>query len=273
MAALSHVLGQDQGELAVSWDLTAAQPLTAQGTLTLRDAGLQWDQAKAEQIQFTAQLQRLLPLQGSMHLQVPSAQLGAGIPVQRTELQLTLDAEHLQLHTLHSELLGGIWQAATQQLPRTPSQQALPIQISGLDLAQVLALVKVEGLSGSGQLDGALPFVYQADGIAIRAGEMVSRAPGVLKYAPATVVGDNPGLQALRDFHYQQMRVSIDYQPNGNYQIRLKLDGHNPSFYNGYPIAFTLNLNGELPGLFRAAILSGDFNQHVLQQLQSGQLQ
>ena len=51
------------------------------------------------------------------------------------------------------------------------------------------------------------------------------------------------------------------------------LYGENPDFYDGYPIRFSLNINGELPGLFRSALFSGDFNRHILEQLQSGKLQ
>ena len=47
----------------------------------------------------------------------------------------------------------------------------------------------------------------------------------------------------------------------------------NPDLYNGYPIRFGLNINGKLPGLFRSALFSGDFNRHILEQLQSGKLE
>ena len=44
-------------------------------------------------------------------------------------------------------------------------------------------------------------------------------------------------------------------------------------FYSGYPIRFRLDINGALPGLFRAALFSGDFNRHILEQLRSGSLE
>lgn len=271
---LANLRGHQRGELQLHWQLGGATgAVQATGTLQLQDGALQWDKATAEQLAVSAQLHALAPLQGELHLQLPQAELAAGIPVQATTLSVQLGADQLSVRELRSTLLGAIWHSEAHTLPRTPSAQALPITVSGLDLNQLLSLVDVDGLSGTGTLDGVLPFVYQTDGIAVRDGELHSRQPGLLKYAPATTVADNPGLQALRDFHYQHMRVTVNYQANGQYQIRLKLDGHNPDFYNGYPIAFTLNLNGELPGLFRAALLSGDFNQHVLQQLQSGQLQ
>jgi hypothetical protein len=63
------------------------------------------------------------------------------------------------------------------------------------------------------------------------------------------------------------------YGADGAYRTQATLEGSNPDFYDGYPIRFGLNINGELPGLFRSALFSGDFNRHILEQLQSGKLE
>ena len=85
-------------------------------------------------------------------------------------------------------------------------------------------------------------------------------------------IPDNPGLQALRNLHFQKLDMRLNYASSGAYRTESTLEGSNPDFYDGYPIRFTLNINGELPGLFRSALFSGDFNRHILEQLQSGKL-
>ena len=102
---------------------------------------------------------------------------------------------------------------------------------------------------------------------------MNSTGGGTLKYAPAQVIADNPGLLALRNLHFQKLDMRLNYASNGAYRTESVLEGSNPDFYDGYPIRFSLNINGELPGLFRSALFSGDFNRHILEQLQSGKLQ
>jgi hypothetical protein len=67
--------------------------------------------------------------------------------------------------------------------------------------------------------------------------------------------------------------MQVHYAADGAYRTQTMLEGSNPDFYSGYPIRFGLNINGTLPGLFRAAIFSGDFNRHILEQLQSGKLE
>ena len=88
-----------------------------------------------------------------------------------------------------------------------------------------------------------------------------------------TLRPERPGLQALRNLHFQKLDMRLNYASNGAYRTESVLEGSNPDFYDGYPIRFSLNINGELPGLFRSALFSGDFNRHILEQLQSGKLQ
>ncbi|MBS1213348.1 MAG: hypothetical protein H6R26_1965, partial [Proteobacteria bacterium] len=152
-------------------------------------------------------------------------------------------------------------------------EQALPLDIRQIDLGQLLALPNIQGLSGSGQLGGTLPLVYRDGSVEIRDGQLNALGAGTLKYAPALSIPDNPGLQALRNFHFRQLGVRVRYAADGTYQTQAILEGNNPDFYKGHPIRFGLNINGQLPGLFRAAVFSGDFNRHILEQLQSGKLE
>ena len=80
-------------------------------------------------------------------------------------------------------------------------------------------------------------------------------------------------MQALRNFHYKQLGADISYTSDGDYRARATLQGNNPDFYDGYPVHLRLNIGGNLPGMFRAALFSGDFSRHILQQLQTGKLQ
>ncbi len=80
-------------------------------------------------------------------------------------------------------------------------------------------------------------------------------------------------MQALRNFHFLYLHATLHYGSDGAYRLQNTLEGNNPDFYGGYPIRFRLDINGSLPGLFRAALFSGDFNRHILEQLRSGTLE
>ena len=122
-------------------------------------------------------------------------------------------------------------------------------------------------------LNGEIPVLIHADGIEIPDARLTTEGPGTLKYVPggkdAPPAIDNIALKALRDFRYDTMTVNTNYLRNGDYSVRARLKGRNLELYDGYPIAFNVNLSGNLPGMLRTALLTGDFGKEVLRHIQS----
>jgi len=254
----------------------APKPLL-KGQLQMKQAELGWEKAEAKRVDLDLSFEGMAPLAGSVALEIESASLAGGLALAPVHLVLDWTDKHLRLHRFDSELLGGNLSAAGLELalPAVPTQIAwqIPLTVSQIDLERLLKLVDVPGLSGSGRLSGQLPLVWTAAGVEIRDGQLASQQPGELRYVSQAPVGDNPGLQALQDFRYSQLGLELDYQADGKYALDLRLDGHNPGFYSGHPIAFKLKLDGALPGLFQGALLSGDFDTYILKQLQQGNLE
>lgn len=265
--------GNADARFTVNWCALPKMHFDAKGAVQLRDASLGWEKARIEGLQTTLQLDGLHPVQGRIKFSAPRGELATGTPITDLKVDLALSARELTVHTLHAGVLGGALRSSPLNLPWPPSEQSLPLEIQQIDLGQLLALFKVQGLSGSGQLDGVLPLVYRDGGVEINDGQLNSRGSGTLKYAPALSIPDNLGLLALRDFHFRQLGLHAWYAGDGAYRTQAMLEGNNPELYNGYPIRFRLNINGALPGLFRSALFSGDFNRHILEQLQSGKLE
>ena len=265
--------GEADARFTMDWCTQPRLRFDAKGSLQVRDAALGWERARAEAVQFKLQLDGLKPLQGRIQLAAQRGELATGTPLADLNVNLALAAQTLRVHALHVKLLGGSVSSEPLSLPWPPAEQALPLEIRQIDLGQLLALTKVHGLSGSGQLGGVLPLVYRDGSVEIRDGQLNGLGAGTIKYAPAQSIPDNPGLQALRNFHFRQLGIHVWYAADGTYRTQATLEGNNPDFYNGYPIRFGLNINGKLPGLFRSAVFSGDFNRHILEQLQSGKLE
>lgn len=270
LAPLDLAAGAADANLEVDW---CDAKVVAKGALHLRDARIGWEKAQAQGVQAALQLDSWQPLRGSIRLNATRGQLATGSELGNLDLDLALTEDALQIRTLHLGLLGGAVHSAPITLPWPPTGQPLPLAIEQIDLGQLLDVFNVSGLSGSGRLDGVLPLAYRDGALEVRDGHLNSAGGGTLKYAPAQVIADNPGLQALRNLRFQKLDMRLNYASNGAYRTESVLEGSNPDFYDGYPIRFSLNINGELPGLFRSALFSGDFNRHILEQLQSGKLQ
>lgn len=254
----------------------AIEPVVA-GQWQMRQAEIGWDKALAKGLDLDLTLRGTAPLVGSLALKLETASLAGGLALAPASLELDWSASLLQLHRFDAGLLDGKLSAAevNLELPASPGQISwqIPLTVSHIDLERLLTMLDVPGLSGKGRLSGQLPLVWTAAGVEIRDGQLSSQQAGQLRYVSTVPVSDNPGLQALRDFRYSQLGLDLDYQADGRYAVNMRLDGHNPEFYSGHPIAFKLKLNGTLPGLFKGALLSGDFEAYILKQLQQGILE
>jgi hypothetical protein len=254
----------------------AVEPVVT-GQWQLKQAEIGWDKALAKGLDLDLTLRAIAPLAGSLALKLETASLAGGLALAPASLELDWTDRLLQLHRFDAGLLDGKLSAekVKLELPASPGQISwqIPLNVSQIDLERLLTILDVPGLSGNGRLSGQLPLVWTAAGVEIRNGQLSSQQAGQLRYVSTVPVTDNPGLQALRDFRYSQFGLDLDYQADGKYAVNMRLDGNNPEFYRGHPIAFKLKLDGALPGLFKGALLSGDFDAYILKQLQQGILE
>src|SRR5207302_5161674 len=57
-------------------------------------------------------------------------------------------------------------------------------QVEHVDLAEITTLLAIEGLSGTGRLDGRIPLDLEGGTVAVASGRLVAEGPGVLRYKP-----------------------------------------------------------------------------------------
>ena len=129
--------------------------------------------------------------------------------------------------------------------------------LDNVDVEQLLALVDVPGLRGTGKLSGRFPLKIEKGDPIIMKGALSSQGGGVIVYnnAAADAAANTEQTQlltnALKDFHYTELSGAIDGNVNGNLQFHIGLRGANPSLYSGYPIHLNVNLEGSLADLIR----------------------
>jgi hypothetical protein len=136
------------------------------------------------------------------------------------------------------------------------------VRAEGLDLARLLALVALEGLSGSGRVDGELPLVREGDALHVRGGILRARDPGgAIHYVPdarvrslAAARSHDLGLavQAFSDFRYEALEARLDGALDAEFVVALHARGANPAFQGGRPVELNLHLEARLADLVRA---------------------
>jgi hypothetical protein len=173
------------------------------------------------------------------------------------------------------QTLGGRVRTAGNLDPKA-AHQALVLEAEDLDLAQVLALVDLEGLSGEGRLDGRLPIDRSAEAIEIRGGIIEARPGGRLRYHPAPGVaslkqsgaGFDLLLGAFEDLHLEKLAVELDGDANGPIKIVLRVVGVNPAFQDGRPLHYNLSVESRLADLLRQGAAVYKIPQAIEERLQ-----
>lgn len=137
---------------------------------------------------------------------------------------------------------------------------ALVLRVEGVDLAAAVAAAKIEGLAVTGRIGGQVPLRLADGRLTIEEGELTAR-DGRIAYAPqsppAALAQSGPAeiaLAALRDFRYDRLALGLDGEIGGEMRAVLALEGHNPDFYDGHPVNFTLNLSGALATILRRSL-------------------
>jgi hypothetical protein len=152
---------------------------------------------------------------------------------------------------------------------------ALPLQLSGLQLASLLEAYPTEGLSGEGTIDGQLPLHWTRQGIRVEQGAIGARGPGVLRFRSERISAmgrSNPGMKlvadALDDFHYDVLRSGVDYHEDGTLILSLRLEGRNPDIEKGRAFNFGINLEENIPQLLTSLQLTDRVSDTIQRRVQ-----
>jgi hypothetical protein len=132
------------------------------------------------------------------------------------------------------------------------------VQFSGLQIERMLELIEYKGIAAEGAVSGEIPLTITSTGVEVAAGMLAADAPGgSIRYlAAATAATGNPGLdlmnQALSNYQFESLTSGIEYKPDGELVLEMKLVGHNPEMQGGQRINLNLNLSDNIPALLES---------------------
>jgi hypothetical protein len=138
--------------------------------------------------------------------------------------------------------------------------RTVTLTADGVDLQALLASLAIEGLSGTGTLEGRLPIRQREGRFAIEAGRLAATAPGTLRYEAS------PGTEAMRrrhremdvllvaleDFHYDELELAIAGDLAEPMTMTLRIRGRNPRYEGGRAVVLNVNVEAPLAGLVRS---------------------
>jgi hypothetical protein len=257
------------GSVAASGNIGWGGKSMATGlTLTLDGVGFESGVAAVEALDGTVSFDSLMPLRASRAQHLTATLRIASLPAGPLDLRFRLPGDdRLLIDTATLGLAGGMLSLAALSLQRDqPLDTALDIR--SVDVGAALTLIGIDGLSGTGALDGRIPVRIDPAGVTISGGLLNATGPGTVRYSgaglPAALTeaqgkaGDALTLtrQALADFRYTALRLTLDRSASGDGTLLIGLKGSNPAVLDNRPFDINIRLEANFDRL-AALFLSG----------------
>lgn len=250
---------------------------TAVADIGLEEIGGRWRDIAFSGLSLRHRLQ-LWPLIESLDRALLAVDLIAfGVPITETRatLQLrqagqTLEAPlSVELEQGHFTLLGSVFSLKPFTYQSDTAENRIRIDTAKLDLAQLTPLFKTRGLQLTGLAAATLPLELGTEGVEMVDGSIRQKGPGVITYRPQDrEMLKRAGLpdiviKALANFHYDQLEVDAAYQPNGQLDLAVRLQGKSPTAGTDRPIHLNLNIEQNLLSLLKSLRYSGIFDRKI----------
>lgn len=266
LSDLTDVAGTVDASAVIDWNAAGVD-----GTAELRAADLSFVAAGVSiaGLSTTLSFSRLLPPVSRPAQLLTIRTIDAGVPLRdlTARLGFALDeagGARLDLPEAAVAFAGGRMTLRDARLDTRQPENRLTLELEQLDLGELLALVRLDGLSGTGVLNGSLPIAVRDGRVAIADGALRTTGGGVLRYRSPTARqalesgGESVDLllQALENFQYDALSFAVDKRLDGETELRLQTTGSNPEVLDGYPFAININLSGNADRIL-ASVLEG----------------
>ncbi len=179
----------------------------------------------------------------------------------------------LSASQLKADVLGGSFSIAKLQWPFEHGH-SVNVQLDSIDLEQVLALDKKQGIVVTGDISGQLPVTFDGEKYIITDGELHNISNGLIQVinnpAVAELKASNSQLQlafdALQNLHYHQLSSEVSMADDGYMLLETVIKGRNPDIDND--VNLNLNLSYDLLGLLESLSITQRFEESIIKGLQ-----
>jgi hypothetical protein len=221
------------------------------------------DGATVQGLSANIRLDRLVPPRTSPGQTMRIKHVVAGMTFDDLSLRFALvdgaapDIPALRIESFQTTFAGGRLSIAPTTVDSAAESNDATIDVKDVDLAALLGAAGLEGVSGTGQLNGAIPVTMVKNAVGITGGRLAAAGPGLLRIRSdaakqALAQGGEEVvlmLSALENFHYERLTLDIEKKLTGEGRILLRTRGQNPNVHDGQPFVINLNLTGNVDKL------------------------
>lgn len=264
LSDLENVSGSLNARLGVDW--AAGDPKT-EGTVELDK--LQFDYGDGVRVSGLSGLltfDSLQPLEAPAPQELTAARVEAGLLMTglTAAVGVTTPPEselpRLQIVSASAQAFGGRLTLKQGLIDLEAKREEAILGFESIDVAELLALLDLPDVEATGRISGEIPLRLDGDTVTIAGARLAAEAPGTLRLTSeaakqALAAGGasvDLMMQALEDFQYETLALTLDKPAQGTTLLTLKLLGQNPQVLEGQPFDVNVRLETDLAPLLLA---------------------
>lgn len=249
--------------------------------LTLADITLEHPMAKMSRINGKIDFDSLFPLRTHPFQKITIDSITAGIKIHTASAIFAIKPSRkyglpqLLLDQAKANWAGGkISVNKTVLNTTTLAIDPVMVQVSDIDIRQLLTMTTISNLSGQGKINGTIPLHFKDSTLRVNNAHFEATHGKILYHseiaAQALKQSDQSAtlpMLLMENFHFDQLSAQVNGDLNHEMQIKLALSGKNPQQLNGRQINFNLNLTGIVPTvLYQTFRIEQQLRKRLLQQ-------
>ena len=260
LTMLEEVSGGVAGRLDLKW---GPEPVSGTASLDLNDLSFKIDRTSVAGLKGRLNLDGLFPPRLSALQKFQAGSITSLLTLKEPRLAFRLvpgpegEEDALLIERAEGGLAGGRLIIDKAKIGGAAQDGRLDLRLERVDLAPLLALLNLEGVSATGRLSGTLPLRMKGSKVSVDGGGLAALGPGTLSFRSpkakqALAAGGAQAallLNVLEDFRYKRLSLKIKNGAEGQVVVQLGTEGHNPAVRDGHPFILNINLTGDLDRL------------------------
>lgn len=182
---------------------------------------------------------------------------------QKGRIYLNLEsATKSMLRGISFAVYGGEIKTDALELEHGNLPQQITLNISDINLSDLMKDVRLGGMSMVGQMGGILPVSVEGDKIMVKHGILQSQSSGIARVSPyitKDIFPDTmPNAQRIRDalanYHYEFFELRLDGDLTGSTMMTLNASGYNPDLKDKTPVDVTFQIETSASSLLKGLL-------------------
>ena len=267
---IAEVEGLVQANIKLAF--AAGQPLQSSGSAKIIDMNFGTLPGPLSGVSTEMRFSNMFPLQSQGRQTLTVDKFDPGFPLENGVIEFEMIPDGVKVYSARWPLGDGFFSLDPFEWLYSNKVNRVVMRIENVSIGEFLKDVGDGALKATGDIEGTLPIVLSGIDVKVENGELFVREGGRIQYqskqlnsisqldgtdekaVKAMRQGNyrDAAFEALKDFEYDELRVTIDGPLDGAMGVFLKFDGKNGDVLGGQPFRFNVGLEGELLNILRS---------------------